>query len=122
MQKQPYSLEDGDELIVADVTYVIIDGEIIEKDERSPIEIRLDELEARIKALELQASWSPYIYPYVDPNTPKWPDTKPWESLWTVDPNFPGTAPNTNPPYTVWTSIGDTDFVASDTPNDVEHS
>jgi hypothetical protein len=117
MQKQPYSLEDGDELIVADVTYVIIDGEIIEKDERSPIEIRLDELEARIKALEMQASWSPYIYPYTDHNTQ--PNYAPWSSGW--NPNYPGTVPDTTyPPYTIWTGMDDTDFVASDSPVEVE--
>jgi hypothetical protein len=103
-----FKLQEGDEVEVAGTKFKVIDGDIIEVDERSPIEKRLDDLEGRVATLENKG----WYYPY--PSTGPWtwsteypdqpvinvPDPPGWPN-----PSYPGTSdPN---PGTTWTSCED---------------
>jgi hypothetical protein len=65
---------DGDKVEINGVQHEVVDGELVEIDERTPLEKRLDEIESRLEKLENPA----------------------WQTrIWTSDP-----CPNTQP-YTV---------------------
>jgi hypothetical protein len=77
-----FKLLEGDEVEVAGTKFKVIDGDIIEVDERDPIEKRLDELEERVKSLENKTWYTgPWTWtttypdqPVVDvPDPPAWP-------------------------------------------------
>jgi hypothetical protein len=78
-------IHDGDEVVMDGTTYEVIEGELVEKDDRTPLERRLDKIEERLDDLEHNNTYQ-IKFPPSDPCPDPWTPTNPW-----TNPYVPGT-------------------------------